>query len=331
MGTLHSLQSLHLQNNHLSGEIPLSLKNCTNLVLLDFSENELYGHIPKWLGHGFRNLKFLILRSNKFSGYIPDQLCALHSLQVLDLSYNDLFGSLPRCLSNFSAMVKASDSKDPDTSLAASIVNVSFFEYTIISRTFFASIVMKGHMRQYTTTLDLVRSIDFSYNSLSGEIPTDVTSLLKLQALNLSHNLFTGPIPKNIGVMRLLESVDFSFNKLSGPIPESMSALTFLSDLNLSYNNLIGQIPLSTQLQSLDSSSYVGNQLCGSPLPDRCSANGTTDGVGNGSGENDNGFETVWFCLGMAYGFAVGFWSVFGLLVFGPFNISNKFRKLTTP
>ncbi|WRX21742.1 Leucine-rich repeat - like 10, partial [Theobroma cacao] len=190
---------------------------------------------------------------------------------------------------------------------------------------------LRGHMRQYTTTLDLVRSIDFSYNSLSGEIPTEVTSLLKLQALNLSHNLFTGPIPKNIGVMRLLESVDFSVNELSGPVPESMSTLTFLSYLNLSYNNLIGQIPLSTQLQSLDSSSYVGNQLCGSPLPDRCSANGTTDGVGNGSGENDNGFETVWFCLGMAYGFAVGFWSVFGLLVFGPFNISNKFRKLTTP
>ncbi|EOY06185.1 Disease resistance family protein / LRR family protein, putative [Theobroma cacao] len=315
MGTLHSLQSLHLNGNQLSGEIPLSLKNCTNLVLLDLNDNELYGHIPKWLGHDFPKLKVLILRSNKFSGYIPDQLCGLDSLQVLDLAYNNLFGSLPRCLSNFSAMVKTSGTTETDITLAASILNSQIFEKINISSSCVASIMMKGQMLEYSTTLDLVRSIDFSNNKLSGEIPVEVTNLLGLRSLNLSNNLLTGTIPKNIGLMGTLESVDFSLNKLSGRIPESMSTLTFLNHLNLSYNNLIGQIPLSTQLQSLEPSNFVGNQLCGLPLPNKCSANGTIQNSRNGKGENDKGFVTHWFWFGMAYGFVVGFWSVFLPLV----------------
>ncbi|XP_017974321.1 PREDICTED: LRR receptor-like serine/threonine-protein kinase FLS2 [Theobroma cacao] len=316
IGILQSLQLLHLNGNHLSGEIPLSLKNCTNLMLLDFDDNEFHGHIPKWLGHGFPKLKVLILRSNKFSGYIPDQLCVLDSLQVLDLSYNDLFGSLPRCLSNFSAMVETSGTTETYTSLAPLIVmKGQILDYQILSRIFVASIVMKGQMLEYSTTLDLVRCIDFSNNNLSGEIPVEVTNLLGLGSLNLSNNLLTGTIPKNIGVMKSLESVDFSLNKLSGPIPESISTLTFLNHLNLSYNNLIGQIPSSTQLQSLEPSNFIGNQLCGLPLPNKCSANGTIQNTRNGRGENDKGFVTDWFWFGMAYGFVIGFWSVFLPLV----------------
>ncbi|GAY52207.1 hypothetical protein CUMW_140140 [Citrus unshiu] len=70
--------------------------------------------------------------------------------------------------------------------------------------------------------------------------------------------------------MRSLESIDFSINHLSGGIPQSMSSLTFLSHLNLSNNNLTGKIPSSTQLQSFDASSFVGNDLCGAPLPRNC-------------------------------------------------------------
>jgi len=41
--------------------------------------------------------------------------------------------------------------------------------------------------------------------------------------------------------------------------------------MNLSFNNLEGKIPLSTQLQSFDPSSYVGNNgLCGPPIINLC-------------------------------------------------------------
>ncbi|XVE81934.1 hypothetical protein DITRI_Ditri15bG0106300 [Diplodiscus trichospermus] len=315
MGTLHSLLSLHLQKNHLSGEIPLSLKNRSDLVLLDLGENELYGHIPKWIGGSLRNLTVLRFRSNKFSGYIPDELCAISSLQILDLANNDLFGSLPRCLSNFSAMIISDGSVKTDEN------------FVIISGAFLLSLMMKGQMLEFSTNLKLVRSIDFSSNNLSGEIPMEMTSLFGLQSLNLSHNLLTGKIPKRIGEMISLESVDFSMNKLSGSIPESMSSLTFLSHLNLSYNNLTGEVPLGTQLQSFYRSSYVGNQLCGLPLPEKCPENGTVfRKVGNGGGENGNGFETDWFWLGMLCGFFISFWAVFGQLMID----KQKWRSIYT-
>ncbi|TYG98563.1 hypothetical protein ES288_A10G127200v1 [Gossypium darwinii] len=268
--------------NHLSGEIPLSLNNCTDLILLD---------------------AVLSLRSNKFSGYIPDELCAIGSLQVLDLADNNLIGSIPRCVSKFRAMAKFNGSMGTAIS------------YVIGAGTFVATIVMKGQMLEYSTNLNLVRSIDLSNNKLSGEIPVEVTSLFELQALNLSHNLLCGTIPDRIGELRSLESVDFSINKLSGSIPESMSYLTFLSHLNLSFNNLSGVIPLSTQLQSFDSSCYAGNQLCGFLVPNMCPDNGTIHGVGHGGG-NGNENETDWFWSGLVVGFVIGFWSVFGPLMF---------------
>lgn len=41
--------------------------------------------------------------------------------------------------------------------------------------------------------------------------------------------------------------------------------------MNLSFNNLSGEFPISTQLQSFDVSTYVGNiELCGSPLTNQC-------------------------------------------------------------
>ncbi|KHG11139.1 brassinosteroid insensitive 1 -like protein [Gossypium arboreum] len=303
MGTLQSIVSLHLQKNHLSGEIPLSLNNCTDLILLDAGENELHGNIPRWIGDSLRKLVVLSLRSNKFSGYIPDELCAIGSLQVLDLADNNLIGSIPRCVSKFRAMAKFNGSMGTAIS------------YVIGAGTFVATIVMKGQMLEYSTNLNLVRSIDLSNNKLSGEIPVEVTSLFELQALNLSHNLFSGTIPDRIGELRSLESVDFSVNKLSGSIPESMSYLTFLSHLNLSFNNLSGVIPLSTQLQSFDSSCYAGNQLCGFPVPNMCPDNGTIHGVGHGGG-NGNENETDWFWSRLVVGFVIGFWSVFGPLMF---------------
>ncbi|KAA3480820.1 protein BRASSINOSTEROID INSENSITIVE 1-like [Gossypium australe] len=303
MGILQSIVSLHLQKNHLSGEIPLSLSNCTDLILLDAGENELHGSIPRWIGDSLRKLVVLSLRSNKFSGYIPDDLCAIGSLQVLDLADNNLIGSIPRCVSKFRAMAKFNGSMG------------SAISYVIGAGTFVATIVMKDQMLEYSTNLNLVRSIDLSNNKLSGEIPVEVTSLVELISLNLSHNLLCGTIPDRIGELRSLESVDFSVNKLSGSIPESMSYLTFLSHLNLSFNNLSGEIPSSTQLQSFDSSCYEGNQLCGLPVPNMCPENGTIHGVGHGGG-NGNENSTDWFWFGLVVGFVIGFWSVFGPLVF---------------
>ncbi|ONI36210.1 hypothetical protein PRUPE_1G575200 [Prunus persica] len=306
LGYLIFLEYLHLRNNHLHGELPPYLKKCTELTILDLSYNKFLGKIPMWIGTSLSNLAVLSLRSNQFHGHIPYKLCNLTYLQILDLAHNNLSGRMPRCLYNFTAMTTPDDTRlgfDPV------IYGVGQREN--------ANVVTKGRVVKYgNILLSLVISLDLSDNIISGEIPEELTSLIYLQSVNLSYNLLSGRIPPKIGDMRRLESLDLSMNQLCGQIAPSMSSLTFLSALNLSYNNLTGEIPKSTQLQSLDQSSFIGNKLCGPPLEVNCSnTNGTVPSVADQKHGGSDLLEDGWFYLSLGLGFLFGFWSVLGSLL----------------
>ncbi|CAN1813683.1 Receptor-like protein EIX2 [Linum perenne] len=325
LGTLSFLQSLHLRNNNLTGEIPPSFANITKLVTLDCSRNKLEGLLPSWIGQRLSGMMILNLRENKFHGNIPEELCLAKSMRILDLADNNLAGNIPRCVNNFTAMVRMNDSDG--------VIQLSyngsgpFFETALV--------VTKGKLYEYGSILKFVRSIDLSKNKLVGQIPEEMTKLAGLQSLNMSDNFLTGVIPRDIGSMGALESVDLSLNQLSGEIPPSISSMTFLSFINISSNRLTGRIPLSTQLQSLNSSSFAGNKdLCGSPLA-KCRTDSTTvDSNGNGREEPDeddgNDHEIKWFYVSLPLGFIVGFWGVVGSMVlnkqwrFGYFNFVDR-------
>ncbi|OMP04471.1 hypothetical protein COLO4_09595 [Corchorus olitorius] len=298
-GTM-SLQYLILSGNFLiSGELPHSLQNCTQLVILDMGENDLNGHIPTWLGSSFQDLEILNVRSNEFHGQIPNELCALASLRILDLSQNNLSGFLPKCIHNFSVMATPDDDGHPSHFLMEDDNHI----FDVFSD--YGSYVMKGNLLNYSTTLRLVRIIDLSNNNLSGEITEGVVNLQYLVSLNLSHNHLSGRIPKGIGAMNSLEALDFSQNQLSGSIPQSISNLTFLSYLNLSNNDLIGKIPSSTQISGFPASSFTGNQLCGPPLTQNCSA--ATGEINPSMRNEDKRDEVDWFYVAMGTGFGTGF------------------------
>ncbi|XVF82973.1 hypothetical protein PTKIN_Ptkin16aG0095400 [Pterospermum kingtungense] len=297
IGTLASLQSLHLRNNSLVGGISNSLQNCSELLTVDFGANLLSGEIPPWIGERLSKLIILSLYTNRFNGPIPKELCALSSLQILDLSNNNLSSEIPSCVNNLSAMASRNKS---DNKIFYKTSKGSFFENILL--------VMKGRVVDYSTTLKLVKTMDLSDNTLSGQIPEVVTSLVGLQSLNFSHNLLVGSIPDNIGAMGSLECVDLSTNNLSGEIPLSISYLTFLSHLNLSYNSFTGKIPTGTQLQSLSASSFLGTELYGPPLTESSKAVMFSISVRKKLVHRHH--QVDWLILSIELGFGVGFFSV---------------------
>ncbi|XP_038979576.1 receptor-like protein EIX2 [Phoenix dactylifera] len=296
-----NLQSLHMRNNSLSGDLPLFLRYCKQLATLDLSENKFSGNLPLWIGESFVQLRVLSLRSNFFSGNIPEQLSYITSLQVLDLACNNFSGVLPPSFGKFSAMMAIENVDRP-------MISGSYtFYYT-------ENLLMatKGIEMEYTNMLSLVTSIDLSHNNLFGMIPEELVNLRGLFFLNLCNNHFTGRIPENIGALEQLESLDLSVNNLSGMIPSTLSSMYSLSHLNLSNNNLSGSIPWGKQLQTFcDPSIYSGNRdLHGWPIP-WCSNRGSPESSFHTKGqeeESENGdkSEKIWLYVSFALGFVVG-------------------------
>uniref|UniRef100_A0A6N2LR53 non-specific serine/threonine protein kinase n=1 Tax=Salix viminalis TaxID=40686 RepID=A0A6N2LR53_SALVM len=202
-------------DNHFTGPIPKSLKNCSSLFRLrlqrnqlsgnisdafgthpilnymDLSDNELHvGGIPKELG----NLKLieLALNDNKLSGDIPFDVASLSDLQKLGLAANNFSATILKQLGKCSKLI---------------FLNMSKNRFT-------------GSIPVEMGSLQSLQSLDLSWNSLTGDIMPEIGQLQQLEVLNLSHNLLSGVIPTSFSRLQSLTKVDVSYNKLEGPIPD---------------------------------------------------------------------------------------------------------------
>uniref|UniRef100_A0A2N9EUV9 Leucine-rich repeat-containing N-terminal plant-type domain-containing protein n=1 Tax=Fagus sylvatica TaxID=28930 RepID=A0A2N9EUV9_FAGSY len=316
------LEFLNLRVNQLQGTISSAIGNLTSAISIDLTSNELGGKMNE-----SKEMELLNLGKNRLSGEITDCWKNWEKLLVLNLGNNNFTGSIPTSIGSlsllsenqFAGSIPSWIGQRHSSLIVLNLRSNNFFGH--IPKELWQSLVIKGQVREYSTNLQLVRTLDLSKNYLSGEIPKEVTSLQGLQSLNFSFNILTGRIPENIGDMVSLESLDLSENQLSGHIPPSMSNLTFLSLLNLSMNHLTGKIPSSTQLQSLHESSFIGNELCGPPLTDNCTINDAKPDTGKERSKDSGGREVDWFYVSMAPGFVVGFW-----VVWGPVLVNRRWR-----
>ncbi|KAM0867761.1 hypothetical protein ACQ4PT_041766 [Festuca glaucescens] len=314
-----------ITEDHFAGELPhfgreelephnLSIKNsstsnsCPSLIFLDLAQNKFNAELPGWINEVMPGLVFLRLNLNNFSGHIPVQIMELHGVRILDLSNNNFSGAIPQ-LENLKALTS--------TAAANSTQFVNPFEemYTgldmgLSDDSFLVEI--KGQVLEYRENTLYLTSIDLSCNSLTGEIPKDLITLVGLINLNLSSNLLIGNVPYEIGNLRSLESLDLSKNTLGGGIPQSLTYLTYLSYLNLSYNNLSGRIPSGHQLDSLKIDDpafmYIGNPgLCGHPVLRECPS-GDPPANGDSARWSEDDFSQMDFLLGSIVGFVAGSW-----------------------
>ncbi|KAM3266257.1 hypothetical protein P3L10_003251 [Capsicum annuum] len=268
--TENQLHIINLYRNNLKGKVPPSLTNCRNLEFLDLGNNQLNDTFPSWLG-GLPDLKILSLRSNKLHGPISDSRTdnLFAQIRVIDLSSNGFSGDLPVILfENFQAMKIIGETSRTREYIAGDYSG--HYAKTLIVTT-------KGLDQELSRVLTTYMIIDLSRNRFVGYLPTIIGDLVGLRTLNLSHNGLESVIPASLHQLSVLESLDLSSNKIGGEIPQQLASLTFLAVLNLSHNHLVGCIPKGKQFDTLENSSYQGNDgLRGFPLSKDC---GGDDGV----------------------------------------------------
>ena len=260
LGNLTNLTVLDLWGNQLSGSIPSELGNLTNLTFLNFWENQLSGSIPSELGN-LTNLTYLLLGVNQLSGSIPSELGNLSNLTELFLHTNQLSGSIPSQLGNLTNLTHLSlDSNQLSGSIPSELGNLSNLTFLGLG-----SNQLSGSIPSELGSLANLVHLSLWNNDLSGSIPSELGNLTNLTDLRLSGNQLGGEIPSELGNLTDLEYLYLFSNGLSGEIPSELGNLTNLTHLELQANQLSGSIPSELgNLTNLTRLILYNNQLSGS-------------------------------------------------------------------
>lgn len=91
-----NLTSLALSYNKIN-MIPNGVCNTSNLISLHLDDNIITGSIPICID-GLVNIQHIYLYNNLITGMIPINTCNLRNLKILNIEKNSLSGPIPSCI-----------------------------------------------------------------------------------------------------------------------------------------------------------------------------------------------------------------------------------------
>ncbi|XP_010911833.1 uncharacterized protein [Elaeis guineensis] len=238
VSVLHSLSSLVLGANAISGIVPAALVNCTNLQVLNLSTNSLTGQLPDL--SSLQNLRVLDLSTNRFTGNFPAWVGKLPDLIQLGLAENNFEeGDIPQGIGNLKNL----------TWLFLAQCNLrgeipaSIFQLTSLGTLDFSRNQISGKFPKAISNLGNLYKIELYQNNLTGEIPPDLAKLSQLREFDISRNHLTGKLPAEIGTLKNLTIFHIYSNNFWGDLPKEFGDLQFLVSFSIYQNNFSGEFP----------------------------------------------------------------------------------------
>ncbi|CAJ1959365.1 unnamed protein product [Cylindrotheca closterium] len=240
MGNFPLLEELDLSDNVISGQLPsdfFDLSNRVNLQVVDLHGNQLVGDIPTPATEN-TVMTFLSLHENKFENAVPD-LVKLRALRHVDLSSNRLTGKLPQSMGLMSNL-----------------------EYLFAGTNSFD----QGRIPFWLLELTNLRELSLKESQLTGVIPATIfTYLTKLQFLDFHLNSLTGQVPEDVSKLTDLRHLLLKMNKLNGNIPETISQMTNLEVFLIEQNGFSGDTDPICSSPDMNIQAFVSD--CGDDPP----------------------------------------------------------------
>ncbi|KAF8022608.1 hypothetical protein BT93_F0197 [Corymbia citriodora subsp. variegata] len=259
--TFPNLEVLRLPSCNLT-QFPYFLSSSKRLTYLDLSSNRISGEIPRWFwGVSLDTLETLLLSYNLLEGSIQQ----LHWKRLIYFSLqNNLFqGPLP--IPPPSTLYFLASNNSFINEIPSLICRLSSLRSLDLSYN-----NLSGNMPPCFGNIANIWDLDLRSNKLQGSLPRSLVKCSKLSSLVLSHNEFSDIFPHWLEAP-YLEYLDLQSNKFHGRINLTAFGITFpvLHFLSISNNNFFGQWPIevfsNTALHVIDLSN---NKFEGSiPLP----------------------------------------------------------------
>ncbi|KAG6509547.1 hypothetical protein ZIOFF_027540 [Zingiber officinale] len=184
LGRLADLVWLDLANNQLNGSIPISATEGSGLDQLahaqhfHLNKNHLSGPIPLSLFSSSMNVKHILLDSNNLSGVIPESIGLLQKLEVLRLDRNNLIGPVPQSISNLTRLKVLNFANNELTGMIPNMTGMhALYNLDLSNNSFDPSEAPSW----FSSGLQNLTTLTIEAGKLHGEVPEKLFSFPNLQ------------------------------------------------------------------------------------------------------------------------------------------------------
>ncbi|CAL5069959.1 unnamed protein product [Urochloa decumbens] len=190
LGNMVKLEQLYIDSSGLSGPLPSSFSKLTSMKILWASDNDFTGRIPYYIG-SLNKLEDLRLQGNSFDGPIPTTLSKI--VRLTSLRIGDIVNG-SSSLAFISNMTSLNVLILRNCRISDSLASVNFSQFTGLTLLDLSFNNITGQVPpQGLLSLDKLGYLFLGNNSLSGSLPSSIGPSLK--SLDFSYNQLSGNFP----------------------------------------------------------------------------------------------------------------------------------------